>query len=118
MLGSINLHARTRITLGSTLFGLPAPLNAIVLCLNPSIATGHFGVDNADGPLRPAALRRLFGIDCGPPLMLAVAVPEQVIVVHAAATSRTCRPGSASTCSRPTPPGLERITPPASTGPA
>lgn len=55
----------------------------IVIAATPH---GRHVVDRRGGIGLPAALRRMCGISGGPPLVLAAAVPEQVMVVHSAAT--------------------------------
>jgi hypothetical protein len=47
---------------------------------------GRHAVDRRGGIGLPAALRRMCGISCGPPLVLAAAVPKQVMVIHPATT--------------------------------
>jgi len=47
---------------------------------------GQHTVDTRGAIGLPAALRRLCGIEYGPPLVLAAAIPEQVMVIHPAAT--------------------------------
>jgi hypothetical protein len=47
---------------------------------------GQHTVDARGAIAPPAALRHLCGIEHGPPLVLAAAVPEQVMVIHPAAT--------------------------------
>jgi hypothetical protein len=44
--------------------------------------TGLHGIDDRGAIKLPATLRRLCNITYGPPLVLAAAVPEQVMVVH------------------------------------
>ena len=48
--------------------------------------TGHHTVDARGAISLPAALRHLCGIEPGPPLVLAAAVPEQVMAIHPADT--------------------------------
>jgi hypothetical protein len=47
---------------------------------------GRHVVDGRGGLPLPAAARRMCGIEPGPPLVLAAAVAEQVLVIHPAAT--------------------------------
>jgi len=47
-------------------------------------STGQHSIDHRGAISLPVALRRLCGIECGPPLVLAAAIPEQVMVVHPA----------------------------------
>lgn len=47
---------------------------------------GRHVIDSRGAIGLPAALRRLCGIECGPPLVLTAAVPEQMMVIHPAAT--------------------------------
>jgi hypothetical protein len=44
--------------------------------------TGHHIIDHRGALSLPVAMRRLCGIECGPPLVLAAAIPDQVMVVH------------------------------------
>jgi len=46
---------------------------------------GQHTIDHRGAIKLPAALRRLCRIEYGPPLVLAAAIPEQVIVAHPAA---------------------------------
>jgi bifunctional DNA-binding transcriptional regulator/antitoxin component of YhaV-PrlF toxin-antitoxin module len=46
---------------------------------------GHHSIDHRGAIKLPAAFRRLCGIQHGPPLVLAAARPDQVMVVHPAA---------------------------------
>jgi hypothetical protein len=46
---------------------------------------GQHSIDHRGAIKLPAAFRRLCGIEYGPPLVLAAAIPEQVMVVHPAA---------------------------------
>jgi hypothetical protein len=53
----------------------------IVIAANP---TGPHAVDHRGALQLPAALRHLCGIEPGPPLVLAAAIPAQVVVAHPA----------------------------------
>lgn len=55
------------------------------MILIAAIPAGHHIVDHRGAIKLPASFRRLCGIDYGPPLVLAAAIPEQVMVVHPAA---------------------------------
>jgi hypothetical protein len=46
--------------------------------------TGLHGIDDRGAIKLPATLRRLCNINYGPPLVLAAAIPKQVMVVHPA----------------------------------
>lgn len=52
------------------------------MILIAAIPTGRHVVDPRGGIGLPTALRHLCGIDHGPPLVLAAAIPEQVMIVH------------------------------------
>ena len=54
----------------------------IVIAATP---TGQHTIDHRNTIKLPASLRRLCGINYGPPLVLAAAIPEQVMIVHPAA---------------------------------
>jgi hypothetical protein len=56
-----------------------------VIVIAPDPAGRHV-VDHRGAVTLPAAARRMCGIEPGPPLVLAAAVREQVLVVHPAAT--------------------------------
>lgn len=47
---------------------------------------GQHTIDHRGAIKLPATLRRLCGVEYGPPLVLAAVVPEQVMVVHPSAT--------------------------------
>lgn len=48
--------------------------------------TGLHVIDDRGAIKLPTALRRLCGLECGVPVVLAAVVPEQVMVVHPCAT--------------------------------
>jgi bifunctional DNA-binding transcriptional regulator/antitoxin component of YhaV-PrlF toxin-antitoxin module len=54
----------------------------ILIAVTP---TGHHMIDHRGAIKLPAGLRRLCGIEYGQPLVLAAAIPDQVMVVHPAA---------------------------------
>ena len=66
--------------------------------------TGHHTIDHRGAIKLPASLRRLCGIEHGPPLLLAATVPEQVMVVHPPPPSPTCSPPTTRTSSTPNTP--------------
>jgi hypothetical protein len=51
-----------------------------------SVPGGRHRIDNRGALLLPAAARRMCGITLGPPVVLAAAVGEQLLIVHSAAT--------------------------------
>lgn len=64
-------------------FGVPRreqPRHVDLLIANTP--TGLHGIDDRGAIKLPATLRRLCNITYGPPLVLAAAVPKQVMVVH------------------------------------
>jgi hypothetical protein len=56
-----------------------------LIVIAPAPAGRHI-IDRRSGLPLPAAVRRMCGIKPGPPLVLAAAVADQVLVIHAAAT--------------------------------
>jgi bifunctional DNA-binding transcriptional regulator/antitoxin component of YhaV-PrlF toxin-antitoxin module len=58
----------------------------IIIAATPD---GRHTVDPRGGLALPASLRRLCWIEPGPPLILAAAIPAQVLVVHPAAAMAT-----------------------------
>ncbi len=53
---------------------------------SPPISIGLHVIDDRGAIKLPTALRRLCGLECGVPVVLAAVVPEQVMVVHPSAT--------------------------------
>jgi hypothetical protein len=51
-----------------------------------SVPGGRHRIDNRGALALPAAARRMCGITLGPPVVLAAAVGEQLLLVHSAAT--------------------------------
>jgi hypothetical protein len=51
-----------------------------------SVPGGRHCIDNRGALALPAAARRMCGITLGPPVVLAAAVGEQLLIVHSAAT--------------------------------
>lgn len=76
LLSQLGWHPGTRVDI-DTLH------NMIVIA---AIPTGHHTIDHRGAIKLPASLRRLCGIDHGPPLVIAAAMSEQVMVVHPTAT--------------------------------
>ncbi|MGH3761353.1 hypothetical protein [Actinophytocola sp.] len=58
----------------------------ILIAAAPAGQRGQHIVDHRGAIKIPASLRRLCGIEYGPPVVLAAAVPDQVMVVHPSAT--------------------------------
>jgi hypothetical protein len=55
----------------------------IIIAATPA---GQHAIDRRGAIKLPAALRRLCGVNYGPPVVLAAALPEQVMVIHPSAT--------------------------------
>lgn len=58
----------------------------ILIAAAPTGQHGQHAIDDRGAIKIPAALRRLCGIEYGPPVVLAAAIPDQVMVVHPSAT--------------------------------
>lgn len=56
------------------------------MVLIAAVLTGQHTIDHRGAIKLPATLRRLCGIEFGPPLVLAAAIPEQVMIIHPSST--------------------------------